>query len=80
MKKLYVLCILTLAAVILDITLLHTGSVSAQTSNTNLGAVVHVERVQFSGASGTVARSGNVVGFHCVDVQGQAQCFVAMVW
>jgi hypothetical protein len=73
MRKLYFLCLLTLAAVILDITLFHSGSVSAQDSQT-----VHVERVLFSnGKSGDVRITGRVAGFHCVDTSGGPQCFVA---
>jgi len=73
MRKLYFLCLLTLAAVILDITLSHSGSVSAQSS----GQTVHVERVLFNGAGGDARITGRVVGFQCVDTSSGAECFVA---
>jgi len=73
MSKLYFLCLLTLAAVVLDITLFHSRSVSAQANQT-----VRVERVPFNGQGGGDARvTGRVVGFHCVDTSGGPQCFVA---
>lgn len=72
MKKLYFVCLLTLAAVVLDIAFFHSRSVSAQASQ-----VVHVERVLFNGPSGDAPVTGRVVGFHCVDTSGGPQCFVA---
>jgi hypothetical protein len=73
MKKVFVLCLLTLAAVVLDVALFQSRSVAAQSN------VIRVERVTFSGTGGgTVPISGRVVGFHCLDVSGiGAQCFVA---
>jgi hypothetical protein len=72
MRKLYFLCLLTLAAVVSDITLFHSRSVSAQD-----GQTVHVERVMFNGASGDARVIGRVVGFRCIDSSGSPQCFVA---
>jgi hypothetical protein len=72
MRGLYFLCLLTLAAVVADITLFHSRSVSAQES-----ATVRVERVPFNGTSGNVRINGRVAGFHCVDTSGGPQCFVA---
>jgi hypothetical protein len=74
MRKLYFVCLLTLVAVVLDITLFHSGSVNAQ----NASQAVHVERVLFNnGVSGDARITGRVVGFHCVDTSGGPQCFVA---
>jgi len=73
MRNVYFLCLLTLAAVVLDIALFHTRSVNAQDN-----PFVHVERVLFNGQSGGDARvMGRVVGFHCVDTSAGPQCFVA---
>jgi len=73
MRRLYFLCLLTLIAVVLDIALFHSRSVSAQNAN----QTVHVERVLFNGSGGDARIAGRVVGFHCVDTSGGPQCFVA---
>ena len=76
MKKLYVLCLLTLAAVVLDIALFHSKSAHAQ-------AVpgVRIDRLIWNHTTGyttgTVPTLGRIVGFHCVDSGGIPQCFVA---
>jgi hypothetical protein len=72
MRGLYFLCLITLAAVITDITLFHSRSVSAQDNQ-----MLRVERVQFNGTSGNLHITGRVAGFHCVDTSGGPQCFVA---
>ena len=74
MKKVYAVCLLTLAAVVLDIILFHSPVVQAQADSS-----VHVERVLFgvNTASRDAPVTGRVVGFHCVDTPGGPQCFVA---
>jgi len=74
MKKLYVLCLLTLAAVVLDIVFLQPRSVKAQGN-----ATIRVERALFGTANQTlfVPVTGRVLGFHCVDTPGGPHCFVA---
>ncbi len=74
MKKLYVLCLLTLAAVVLDVFFLHPWSVAAQANQT-----IRVERLLFNinTKGGDVPVNGRVVGFHCIDTPGGPQCFVA---
>lgn len=78
MKKLYILCFLTLLALILDITLFHSNTVVAQ--EPLAGSTVRVERVRFNGTRGDVPISGRVVGFQCIDTPGGPQCFVASGW
>ena len=74
MRKVYAICLLTLAIVVLDMMLLHRGSVTAQSNQT-----VRVERVLFNINTRSVDApvNGRVVGFHCVDTPGGPQCFVA---
>ena len=74
MKKVYAICLLTLAAVVFDIVLFHSGSVRAQSDQ-----AVRVERLLFNINTQRVDApiSGRVVGFHCVDTPGGPQCFVA---
>jgi hypothetical protein len=74
MKKLYLLCLVTLIAVVLDIALFHTRSAAAQP-----GASVHIERGVFSGKTTNtdVPATGHVVGFQCIDTSSGPQCFVA---
>ena len=76
MKKVYVLCLLTLAVVVLDVVLLHPRSVTAQN---DASQTVRVERVLFSPnrMSADAPINGRVVGFHCIDTPGGPQCFVA---
>jgi hypothetical protein len=76
MRTLYFLCLLTLAAVILDVTLFHSRSANAQ-------AVpgVRVDRIiwdQYGQKNNTVPALGHIVGFQCVKTnEGVAECFVA---
>jgi hypothetical protein len=74
MKKVYALCLITLAAVLMDIVFLHPSAVTAQTNHT-----VHVDRVLFrlNTMSSDARVNGPIVGFHCVDTPGGPQCFVA---
>ena len=74
MRKVYAICLLVLAIVVLDMMLLHRGSVTAQSNQT-----VRVERVLFNINTRSVEApvNGRVVGFHCVDTPGGPQCFVA---
>jgi len=71
MKKVYALCLLTLAAVVLDIALLHTGLVHAQQP----APAIRIDQVGISSSSFTVPTRGQVVGFSC---QGNT-CFVATI-
>ena len=74
MKKVYAICLLTLAAVVFDVVLLHTGSVRAQSNQT-----VRVERLLFNINTRSVDApiNGRVVGFHCIDTPGGPVCFIA---
>jgi hypothetical protein len=75
MKKLYALCLLTLAAIVVEVVLFHPRSATAQSNPT-----VHVERVLFNPndlGSRTAHVVGRVVGFHCIDTPGGPQCFIA---
>jgi len=72
MKKLYALCLLTLAAVVLDIALVHTGLVHAQQPT----PTIRIDQIGISGSSFTVPMPGKqIVGFSC---QGNT-CFVATI-
>lgn len=76
MKKLYVLCFVTLAAVFVDIVFFHSGTVSAQAPR--IGQV----RVQTAPIAGdgrnvhTFDVEGIVVGFSCIR-EGNPTCFIA---
>jgi hypothetical protein len=72
MKKLWVLCLVTLAAVFIDIVFLHSGSVQAQQANT-----VTVTPVLVTGGPASVGVSGTVVGFSCATEDGRLRCYVA---
>jgi hypothetical protein len=80
MRKLSIgLCLVTLVAVILDVTLFHSRTANAQSGTS--GTRVTVERVTFGGGnSGSARVDGKVVGFTCVDIGGTPQCFVASGW
>jgi hypothetical protein len=76
MKKLYALCMLTLAAVFLDIMFFHSGTVSAQAPR--IGQV-RVQTVSIAGDGRNVHIfdvEGIVVGFSCIR-EGNPTCFVA---
>lgn len=77
MKKLYVLCLLTLGAVVLDVVFFRQGSVAAQSS-----PAVHIERVLFNlnSTNRDVPVNGRFLGFRCIDTPGGPQCFVASGW
>jgi len=75
MKKLYVLCCLTIAAVVLDIALFHSRSVNAQNV-----PPLRIHRVIWeAGRTGVEVPGtlGHIVGFHCIQGQATAECFVA---
>lgn len=75
MNRVYVLCLLTLAAVVLDIVLFHSGSASAQQQTG-----FRVDRIPFSSRidSGTAPVLGHIVGFDCVlGANERIECFVA---
>jgi len=78
MKKLYVLCIITLAAVAFDILVFHATSAKAQVTPPEL---LHVERVTFTDRGGAAPMHDPMIGFQCVsDASNGAQCFVASGW
>jgi hypothetical protein len=75
MKKLYVLCLMTLAAVVMDIWFFHSRTANAQTTT----QTVYVQSVKqgIHGLSdGTATVTGTVVGFACVGNESQS-CYVA---
>jgi hypothetical protein len=76
MKKLYIVCVLTVAVIILDIVLLHSGSAHAQQPG------LRIDRVMFQGDIKTVTLpqvGGRIVGFSCSHFgEGpMGECFVA---
>jgi hypothetical protein len=72
MRKLYILCLVTLAAVFIDIAFLHTGTVSAQ------NAQVEIRQTLIFNGRANVNATGTVVGFACYPTSGgDAQCFIA---
>jgi hypothetical protein len=76
MKKLYVLCVVTLTAVLLDIAFFHVRPVHAQ-----VVSGVRIDRVHFGTnlASGVANNAlGHIVGFQCQALGGgDAECFIA---
>jgi len=70
MKKLYALCLITLAAVLIDIVFFHSAAVNAQTS-------VRYQVLNFQPNNGSFNTTGTVVGFSCVESNGVTNCFVA---
>lgn len=70
MKKLYVLCFVTLLAVLFDIVFFHSGSVSAQ-------ANLRVSVTPVLAGTSNVSVPGTVVGFSCTTEEGHLRCFVA---
>ena len=79
MKKLYVLCLLTLAAVAADIFLFHAAPVEAQTQRP-IGKV-HILSVSVSAMKNPVdVTDSKVLGFSCVTNLGYVNdsvCFIA---
>jgi len=76
MKKLYVLCFVTLAAVFVDIMFFHSGTVSAQAPRRGQ---VRVQMAPIAGDGGNVHTfdvEGIVVGFSCIR-EGNPTCFIA---
>ena len=78
MKKLYLVCLVTLIAVFVDIVCFHSGTVRAQTTQQ-----VHLQRVKQGryGLDGAVADvTGTIVGFSCHDNEGSAgTCYLAVI-
>lgn len=76
MRKIYVLCFVTLLAVFIDIAFFHSGTVNAQAPR---NGQVMVQRVSIN-ADGhnvhTVDVEGIVVGFSCIRESGPT-CFIA---
>jgi hypothetical protein len=74
MKKLYVLCLVTLLAVLVDLVLFHARTANAQ--NTGNYKIVQVNN-NLGGRSFQL--EGTVVGFSCVDSQGgQYWCYAVI--
>ena len=71
MKKLYVLCLVTLLAVLVDLVLFHARTANAQT-------IPNYKVAQIDNVWGlTFPLTGTVVGFSCVVEQGETRCYVA---
>ena len=75
MKTLYVVCLLTLAAVLVDIALFHSSSAYAQPG-------IRLDRIVFTGDIKTVTvpqATGRVVGFSCSHFGDgpNGECFIA---
>jgi hypothetical protein len=69
MRKLYVLCLVTLLAVLVDVVLFHSRTANAQgTGNYTIVRDLYPNGRNFS-------LTGTVVGFSCVESQGQIGCF-----
>ena len=73
MNRLYIVCVLTLAAVILDILLLHSAKVSAESTTST-----RVDRVVWdpTTTSASVQTLGHIVGFQCVERLNGSECFI----
>jgi hypothetical protein len=72
MRKLCVLCFVTLAAVFVDIVFLHSGTVSAQATNQ-----YEIRRVRLTEGNSFNA-PGTVVGFSCLrTTTDTVECYVA---
>jgi len=71
MRKLYVLCLVTLLAVLVDIVLFHSRTANAQ--NTGNYKIEQISPFYVK----SVALTGTVVGFSCVETQGGTSCYVA---
>jgi len=69
MKTLYVLCFVTLLAVLVDVVLFHSTTANAQ--DTGYYKVVRVS--DMTGRSFSL--TGTVVGFSCVQSQGALYCY-----
>jgi hypothetical protein len=72
MKKLYALCIVTLAAVLFDITFFHSGTAIAQ-----IGTRYRIQSVPNS--SEGLRTQDTIVGFSCVNQGGSAPACYALV-
>ena len=69
MRKLYVLCLITLLAVLADVVLFHSRTANAQNSgNYNVVRVVNLNGTSFP-------LTGTVVGFSCVENQNAVYCY-----
>ena len=73
MKSLYALCFITLLAVLVDVVLFHSRTANAQ--NTGNYKTVQVND-KLGGRSFQLERT--VVGFSCVDSQGQYWCYAVI--
>ena len=76
MKKLYVLCLVTLGAVFIDVAFFNSGSVSAQAPKKGQ---VSIQTASIAGDGRNVHTfevEGIVVGFSCIR-EGNPTCFIA---
>jgi hypothetical protein len=70
MKKLYLLCFVTIAALFIDVALFHPRTVSAQ-------ATTRYEVKSFPPNAGPIEITGPVAGFSCSDPAGTStNCYV----
>ena len=78
MRKLYILCFVTLAAVFIDIVFLHSGTVNAQ--NTQQVQVISTGLSSRGSIDGAVVDvTGTVVGFACTsNSDGHGSCYLAV--
>jgi len=77
MKKLYVLCLVTLATVFIDILFFHSGAVSAQ--NTQQIRIQYVRPAVGNLDGAVLDVTGTVVGFACTsNSDGNGSCYVAV--
>jgi hypothetical protein len=79
MRRVYVLCLLTLIVVVMDILLFHTGA-AARAQQPQQQSGFRVDQVQFNRnlSTGTAPVFGRIVGFDCVAGEsGYIHCFVA---
>jgi hypothetical protein len=77
MKKLYAICLLTLAVVLVDIVFFHSGKVSAQTTQTTPVYLQYVKMGPRGNLDGSVTPViGNIVGFACAG-SDYTSCYIA---
>ena len=67
MNKLYVVCVVTLLAILLDVLLFHSRTSSAQYTNYTVQPVPIDKPFDL--------HNGTVVGFSCIAVQQSTQCY-----
>jgi hypothetical protein len=78
MKKLCVLCLITLAAVFVDIVFFHARTANAQTPQSTQVHVQPVKQGVHGFSDGVTTVTGTVVGFSCVGSDSH-YCYIATV-